>query len=162
MWQIIFWVELSKFHKDESICLSHQVTKSPFHPSVKYSTNHKPDTITITAAYLTKVSLTDRQFQVTSLISVILFHPETVYDKWCEQIICSLLYHVQHFWRDSLWHTVMLLCAMPPGSVKISHKKDGHQRRPHRFHVSRRTSTPPPLPAAWSATEPLTLSISMV
>ena len=24
----------------------------------------------------------------------------------------------------------------PPGPVKISHKKDGHQRRPHRFHVS--------------------------
>ena len=27
--------------------------------------------------------------------------------------------------------------AMPPRRVKISHKKDGHQRRPHRFHVSR-------------------------
>ena len=24
----------------------------------------------------------------------------------------------------------------PPGPVKIGHKKDGHQRRPHRFHVS--------------------------
>ena len=30
----------------------------------------------------------------------------------------------------------------PPGPVKIGHKKDGRQRRPHRFHVSR----PPPLP----------------
>ena len=29
----------------------------------------------------------------------------------------------------------------PPGPAKIGHKKDGHQRRPHRFHVSR----PPPL-----------------
>ena len=29
----------------------------------------------------------------------------------------------------------------PPGPVKIGHKKDGRQRRPHRFHVSR----PPPL-----------------
>ena len=33
----------------------------------------------------------------------------------------------------------------PPGPVKIGHKKDGHQRRPHRFHVSR----PPPLPGRW-------------
>ena len=33
----------------------------------------------------------------------------------------------------------------PPGPVKISHKKDGHWRRPHRFHVSR----PPPLPGCW-------------
>ena len=32
----------------------------------------------------------------------------------------------------------------PPGPVKISHKKDGHQRRPHRFHVSQ-----PPLPSSW-------------
>ena len=24
----------------------------------------------------------------------------------------------------------------PPGPVKISHKKDGRRRRPHRFHVS--------------------------
>ena len=29
----------------------------------------------------------------------------------------------------------------PPGPVKIGHKKDGRQRRLHRFHVSR----PPPL-----------------
>ena len=37
----------------------------------------------------------------------------------------------------------------PPGPVKISHKKDGRQRRPHRFHVS----YPPPLhTAAGSAT----------
>ena len=33
----------------------------------------------------------------------------------------------------------------PPGPVKIGHKKDGHQRRPHRFHVSQ----PPPLPGRW-------------
>ena len=32
----------------------------------------------------------------------------------------------------------------PPGPVKIGHKKDGHRRRPHRFHVSR-----PPLPGRW-------------
>ena len=37
----------------------------------------------------------------------------------------------------------------PPGPVKIGHKKDGRQRRPHRFHVSR----PPSYPAAGSATE---------
>ena len=36
----------------------------------------------------------------------------------------------------------------PPGPVKISHKKDGHWRRPHRFHVS----LPLPYPAAGSAT----------
>ena len=34
------------------------------------------------------------------------------------------------------------------GAVKISHKKDGHQRQPYRFHVSR----PRPNPAAGSAT----------
>ena len=39
----------------------------------------------------------------------------------------------------------------PPGPVKIGHKKDGRQRRPHRFHVS----WPPPYPAAGSATESL-------
>ena len=33
----------------------------------------------------------------------------------------------------------------PPGPVKIGHKKDGRQRQPHRFHVSR----PPPLPGRW-------------
>ena len=33
----------------------------------------------------------------------------------------------------------------PPGPVKISHKKDGHRRRLHRFHVSR----PPSLPGRW-------------
>ena len=37
---------------------------------------------------------------------------------------------------------------MPPGPVKISHKKDGRQIRLHRFHVSC-----PPYPAAGSATE---------
>ena len=36
----------------------------------------------------------------------------------------------------------------PPGPVKISHKKDGHRRRLHRFHVSR----PLPYPVAGSAT----------
>ena len=36
---------------------------------------------------------------------------------------------------------------MPPslGPVKISHKKDGHQRQSHRVHVSR----PPSLPGHW-------------
>ena len=39
--------------------------------------------------------------------------------------------------------------AMPSLSpVKISHKKDGHQRQPHRFHISH-----PPYPAAGSATD---------
>ena len=33
----------------------------------------------------------------------------------------------------------------PPALVQISHKKDGHQRRPYRFHVSC-----PPHPAAGS------------
>ena len=33
-----------------------------------------------------------------------------------------------------------------PGPVKIGHKKDGHQRQPDRFHVSRP-------PAAGSATD---------
>ena len=33
--------------------------------------------------------------------------------------------------------------AMPPGFLKISHKTDGGQRRPHRFHVSS------PLPGHW-------------
>ena len=31
----------------------------------------------------------------------------------------------------------------PPGPVKIGHKKDGHQRWPHRFHVSRPPLTRP-------------------
>ena len=35
----------------------------------------------------------------------------------------------------------------PPSPVQISHKKDGHQRRPHRFHVS---WAPPPYAAAGS------------
>ena len=35
----------------------------------------------------------------------------------------------------------------PPSPVQISHKKDGRQRRPHRFHVS---CPPPPHPAAGS------------
>ena len=32
----------------------------------------------------------------------------------------------------------------PPSTVKISHKKDCHQRWPHRFHASA-----PPLPICW-------------
>ena len=36
---------------------------------------------------------------------------------------------------------------LPDGPVKISHKKDGRQRRRHRFHVSC-----PPYPATGSAT----------
>ena len=35
----------------------------------------------------------------------------------------------------------------PPGPVKISHEKNGHQGQSHRFHVSR----PPPYPAVGSA-----------
>ena len=31
----------------------------------------------------------------------------------------------------------------PPGPVKIGHKKDGRQRWPHRFHVSRPPLTRP-------------------
>ena len=34
----------------------------------------------------------------------------------------------------------------PPGPVQTSHKKDGRQRRQHRFHVS----CPPPYPASGS------------
>ena len=33
----------------------------------------------------------------------------------------------------------------PPSPVKTGHKKDGRQRQPHRFHVSR----PPPLPGRY-------------
>ena len=36
----------------------------------------------------------------------------------------------------------------PPGPVEISHKKDGHQWRPHRFHVSQ---LPSPNAASGSA-----------
>ena len=39
--------------------------------------------------------------------------------------------------------------AMPPGPVKISHKKDGRPRRPHRFHVSA------PLPPLTRPLDPL-------
>ena len=39
-------------------------------------------------------------------------------------------------------------CPLPPSPVKISHKKDSYQRRPHRFHVS----WPSPYPATGSAT----------
>ena len=39
--------------------------------------------------------------------------------------------------------------APVPGPVKISHKKDGLKRRPHRFRVS----CPPPYPATGSASE---------
>ena len=38
----------------------------------------------------------------------------------------------------------------PPSPVQISHKKDGRQRQPHRFHVS----WPPPHPAAGSDAGP--------
>ena len=41
---------------------------------------------------------------------------------------------------------------LPPSPVQTSHKKDGHQRRPHRFHVS----CPPPHPAAGSDAVPFT------
>ena len=34
----------------------------------------------------------------------------------------------------------------PPHPVKISHKKDGHRRQPHRFHVS---CSPPPPHGCW-------------
>ena len=34
----------------------------------------------------------------------------------------------------------------PPSPVETSHKKDGRQRRPHRFHVS---CPPPPTPGRW-------------
>ena len=34
----------------------------------------------------------------------------------------------------------------PPQPCKISHKKDGYQMRPHRFHVSRPTPPHPPQP----------------
>ena len=43
-----------------------------------------------------------------------------------------------------------------PGDAKINHKKDGRQRRPHRFHVS----CPAPYPAAGSATLLLLASVS--
>ena len=35
-----------------------------------------------------------------------------------------------------------------PGPVKVNHKKDGHQRRPRTFHVSRSS----PYPAVGSVT----------
>ena len=48
----------------------------------------------------------------------------------------------------------------PPGPVKIGHKKDGHQRRPHRFHVSRPPLTRPldPLLTSSSNSEELVSS----
>ena len=48
----------------------------------------------------------------------------------------------------------------PPSPVKISHKKDGYRRQPHRFHVS----YPIPYPSAGSATEnhlPVEVSTNM-
>ena len=44
----------------------------------------------------------------------------------------------------------------PPVPVKISLKKDGHQRRLHRFHISC-----PPYPAAGSATVPTLILINI-
>ena len=44
--------------------------------------------------------------------------------------------------------------APPPDPVKISHKKDGRQRQPHRFHVSR-------LPLTWPL-DPLLCIITLV
>ena len=61
-----------------------------------------------------------------------------------------------HPWADTLPRLTSALGKHPPGSssgsrgrwppgpVKISHKKDGRQRRLHRFHVSQ-----PPLPGRW-------------
>ena len=46
----------------------------------------------------------------------------------------------------------------PFGPVKINHKKDGHQRRPHRFHVS----WPPSHLTAGSATENVAILASKV
>ena len=40
-----------------------------------------------------------------------------------------------------------------PGPVKTSDKKDGRQRRPHKFHVS----CPPPYPAAGSDAAEITV-----
>ena len=84
---------------------------------------------------------------------------------WC---ICTFqsLYNILHFHSNNGWCTLSndvydkpvppvadpggAEGAMaPPGPVKIGHKKDGHRRRPHRFHVS----WPPPYPAAGSATD---------
>ena len=48
-------------------------------------------------------------------------------------------------WRPFLGKSWIRRCHAPPGPVKISHKKDGCQRRPHRFHIS----CPPPLPSRW-------------
>ena len=54
----------------------------------------------------------------------------------------------QHFEKHYIMAQQRIEGAMtpPPGPVKISHKKDGRQRRQHRFHVSR---PPPPLPGRW-------------
>ena len=46
----------------------------------------------------------------------------------------------------------------PPSPVQTSHKKDGRQRRPHRFHVS----WPPPQPVARSDADPGIFSIGLL
>ena len=45
----------------------------------------------------------------------------------------------------------------PPSPVKISHKKDCHQRRPHRFHVSCPPLTRPLAPLLRLIAHPTTL-----
>ena len=45
-------------------------------------------------------------------------------------------------------HTqIISLGQNPPDPVKITHKKDGYQRQPHRFHVSHPTRPLDPLPS---------------
>ena len=59
--------------------------------------------------------------------------------------------HYRHLSSDHIYclfpcSTSNISVADPGGPVKISHKKDGHQRRLHRFHVSRHPPPPPTLP----------------
>ena len=58
--------------------------------------------------------------------------------KWCEGQSTRWQYPVLADREGPRGH------APSPNPVKISHKKDGRQRWPHRFHVSR-----PPLPGRW-------------
>ena len=50
----------------------------------------------------------------------------------------------------------------PPSPVEISHKKDGRQRRPHRFHVSCPLPTQPldPMLIVYRSKQPLTRNLS--
>ena len=54
---------------------------------------------------------------------------------------------------QSLWQQVTVADQggarepYPPDPVKITHKKDGYQRQPHRFHVSHPTRPLDPLPS---------------